>query len=119
MNICRRKVAPSLALLLFLTLNVNTAFAGQVVVRKSSEPFDAFAVRDQVLLENEWREAVRMQQQIQILQALPMACTPFSRPYVYYRCNGHFYRPYQYQNKELYIEVDDIRPTSGQAEQVE
>lgn len=111
MNICRRKIVSTLALL-FVAGFAHAAAAGQVVVRKSSEPFDAFAVRDKVLLEHEWKEALRMQQQIQILQALPLACTPYSRPYIYYRCNGLFYRPYQYKNKELYIQVDDVMPAS-------
>jgi len=82
--------------------------AGQVVVRKSSEPFDAFAVRDQVLREHEWREALRMQQQINILQSLPIGCIPMARPYAYYSCGGNFFRPYQYQNNELYIQIDPL-----------
>ncbi|GAA0779934.1 MULTISPECIES: hypothetical protein [Pseudomonadati] len=80
--------------------------AGQVVVRKSSESFDAFAVRDQVLKDYEWQEALRMQQQIQILQSLPLGCLPMAVPYRYFTCNGLAYRPYQYQNKELYIQID-------------
>ncbi|NRD72583.1 hypothetical protein HQQ94_04855 [Shewanella sp. VB17] len=88
------------------------AFSGQIVVRKSSEPFDAFAVRDEVLREYEWKEALRMQQQIDILQSLPLNCIPFRSPYHYYHCNGLFYRPYLYENKELYIQVDAIDGTS-------
>ncbi|QFU21511.1 hypothetical protein FM038_004680 [Shewanella eurypsychrophilus] len=96
----------SLALLLFVL--PSYVDAGQVVVRKSSEPFDAFAVRDQVLREHEWQEALRMQQQIQILQALPVGCILMARPYAYYSCQGSFYRPYQYKNKDVYIQVDAV-----------
>ncbi|MCL1141247.1 hypothetical protein [Shewanella gaetbuli] len=85
------------------------SIAGQVVVRKSSEPFDAFAVRDQVAKEHEWQEALRMQQQIQILQALPNGCMPVAVPYRYFNCQGLSYRPYQYQNKELFIQIDPPR----------
>ncbi|QYJ89230.1 hypothetical protein [Shewanella halotolerans] len=85
--------------------------AGQVVVRKSSEPFDAFAVRDKVLQDFEWRESLRLQQQIEILQSLPLGCVLFKLPYAYYRCGVRFYRPYLYQTEgenpqQLYIQVD-------------
>lgn len=88
---------------------------GQVVVRKSSEPFDAFAVRDQVLRDHQWQQALRMQQQIQILQALPTGCILLARPYTYYACQGIFYRPYQYQDRDVYIQVDAV---DEQADQV-
>lgn len=85
--------------------------AGQVVVRKSSEPFDAFAVRDKVQQDFAWRESLRMQQQIKILQSLPLGCVMFKLPYAYYRCGANFYRPYQYRDegkatRQLYIQVD-------------
>ncbi|WP_394146676.1 hypothetical protein [Shewanella atlantica] len=82
--------------------------AGQVVVRKSSEPFDAFAVRDQVLRDHEWQELLRMQRQLNILQSLPIGCVPLVRPYPYYSCGRNFYRPYRYHNQELYIQIDPI-----------
>ncbi|WP_040571740.1 hypothetical protein [Shewanella benthica] len=85
---------------------------GQVVVRKSSEPFDAFAVRDQVLQDHQWQEVLRMQQQIQILQALPSGCILLARPYTYYSCQGLFYRPYQ--NRDVYIQVDAVGDPAGQ-----
>ncbi|BAJ00736.1 hypothetical protein [Shewanella violacea] len=94
------------ALCLFVLSLSAPSYAGQVVVRKSSEPFDAFAVRDQVLRDHQWREALRMQQDIQILQALPAGCILLSRPYAYYSCHGLFYKPYQYQNRHVYIQVD-------------
>lgn len=92
--------------LIGFTFAANQVFAGQVVVRKSSEPFDAFAVRDQVAKDHQWREALRMQQQIQILQTLPLGCLPVVKPYRYYRCNGLSYRPYQHKNQELFIQID-------------
>lgn len=82
------------------------ASAGEVVVRKSSEPFDAFAVRDQVLADHQWLEGLRFQKQIQILQALPVGCLPVERPFRYFTCGSQFYRPYEYQDKQLYIEID-------------
>ncbi|MBL4912376.1 hypothetical protein L2719_01070 [Shewanella schlegeliana] len=91
--------------MLLATLSVN-ASAGQVVVRKSSEPFDAFAVRDEVQRQHEWREALRFQQQLQILQALPLGCIPLASPYHHFSCQGLFYRPYPYQNRELFIQID-------------
>ena len=83
-----------------------SAFAGEVIVNRSSEPFDAFAVRDQVLKDFEWQESLRRQQQIQILQALPSGCVTVMKPYRHFTCGEHNYRPYDYQQRELYIEVD-------------
>lgn len=96
---------------LLMAVIVGELQAGQVVVRKSSEPFDAFAVRDQVQRDFEWRESLRLQQQIQILQSLPLGCALFKHPYAYYRCGASFYRPYLYQTdnnlgQQLYIQID-------------
>ncbi|QYK03213.1 hypothetical protein K0I62_03935 [Shewanella psychrotolerans] len=90
---------------------VAVVHSGQVVVRKSSEPFDAFAVRDKVLKDHQWQEMLRMQQQIKILQALPTGCVAISVPYRHFRCGGYYYRPYGYPSArsgvdEVYIQVD-------------
>lgn len=89
-------------------VSISASHAGEVVVRKSSEPFDAFAVRDQVLQDHQWREALRMQQQLTILRALPLGCVLVPTPYRYFHCGAHFYRPYRdgKSNNELYIEID-------------
>lgn len=100
--------------LLLLCFSSFSAVSGQVVVRKSSEPFDAFAVRDQVLLEHDWQQALRFQRQIQILQALPIGCLPIAVPYRYFTCGSQFYRPYSYQDKQLYIEIDKPSPITSQ-----
>ncbi|WOT05911.1 hypothetical protein [Shewanella youngdeokensis] len=83
-----------------------SAIAGQVVVRKSSEPFDAFAVRNQVLADFEWQASLQLQDQINILQALPLGCLPMMTPYPYFNCHGHFYRPLVHEEKQLYIQID-------------
>ncbi|MEZ9819742.1 hypothetical protein AB4238_03800 [Shewanella sp. 10N.286.45.A1] len=100
--------------LLLLCFSSFSAVSGQVVVRKSSEPFDAFAVRDQVLLEHDWQQALRFQRQIQILQALPIGCLPITVPYRHFTCGAQFYRPYRYQDKQLYIEIDKPSPSTPQ-----
>ncbi|GIU51422.1 hypothetical protein [Shewanella sp. KT0246] len=94
-------------------LSAETAQAGKVVVRKASEPFDAFAIRDQVQQEHQWQEMLRMQQQIQILQALPVGCLPIAVPYHYFNCSGNAYRPYPYQGKEVFIQIDQPKNTSN------
>lgn len=92
--------------LLLLTMLLSLgATAGQVVVRKSDEAFDAFAVRDQLAREHQWQEAIRAQQQLDILQSLPLGCMLVPSPYRYFSCNGLFYRPYLWQGRELYISV--------------
>jgi len=100
-NIVQRYVLLSL-----ITLFVMPVMAGQVVVTRSSEPFDAFAVRDQVLKDFEWQESLRRQEQIQILQALPIGCVLMTKPYRHFSCGESTYRPYQHQQRELYIKVD-------------
>lgn len=82
------------------------ALAGQVVVTRSNEHFDAFAVRDQVLKDYEWQESLRRQEQIQILQALPLGCIVQMQPYRYFRCGQDNYRPYRYQQQDVFIKVD-------------
>lgn len=103
-NIVQRYVLLSL-----ITLFVMPVMAGQVVVTRSSEPFDAFAVRDQVLKDFEWQESLRRQEQIQILQALPIGCVLMTKPYRHFSCGESAYRPYHYQQRELYIKVDPPR----------
>ncbi|MCE9677834.1 hypothetical protein LZP69_01330 [Shewanella sp. AS1] len=88
----------------------HLAFAGEVVVRKSSEAFDAFAVKQQVLKEHHWRELLRMQQQIEILQALPSGCLFSQGEASYFLCAGGSYLPYLYSDpqggeREVYIRV--------------
>lgn len=94
-------------LMICILLAINfMAIAGQVVVRQSSEHFDAFAVRDQVQQDHQWQEILRMQQQLQILQALPSGCLPVAIPYRYFNCSGNAYRPYPYQDQEVFIKID-------------
>lgn len=102
LNAARR--VRSLFLIVISGLISTTVVAGEVIVNRSSEPVDAFAVRDQVLKDFEWQESIRRQQQIQILQALPLGCITVIRPYRYFSCGEHHYRPYNYQQRELYID---------------
>ncbi|WP_372871443.1 hypothetical protein [Shewanella sp.] len=81
------------------------ALAGQVVVRSSDEPFDAFAVRNELARQHEWQEALRAEQQLKILERLPIGCILRPTPYRHFHCDGLFYRPYQWRDKELYISV--------------
>ncbi len=99
--------------LIGLIITTSMASAGQVVVRKSSEPFDAFAVRDEVQKQHQWREALRFQQQLQILQSLPLGCIAMPTPYQYFSCQGLFYRPYHYQNQDVFIQIDPPNPATN------
>jgi hypothetical protein len=75
---------PILINLLMGSLLLSAAsYAGTVVVRQSSTPFDAFAVRDSVLQQHEWQELLRQQQQIMILQSLPIGCLAVTSPFHY------------------------------------
>ncbi|MGX9460022.1 hypothetical protein ACWXWU_02105 [Shewanella sp. A14] len=92
---------------IFLVFFFSTiADAGTVVVRKSSEPFDAFAVRNEVLKQHEWRELIRQQQQLIILRSLPLTCIAVNATYLYFNCGQNNYRPYQYQDQQLFIQIE-------------
>jgi len=86
------------------------ALAGEVVVTRSSVPFDAFAVRDAMLKDHEWQALIKHQQQWQILQALPIGCIVVLTPYRSFVCGSHTYRPYVYQQREVYILIDVRTP---------
>ncbi|NKF51326.1 hypothetical protein G3R49_12240 [Shewanella sp. WXL01] len=89
-----------------MTLSMSKAYAGQVVVRKSSEPFDAFAIRDHVRELHQWKESIRFQEQIKIIQSLPVGCITVVTPYRYYHCGLNFYRPYEYKGITHFVQVD-------------
>lgn len=97
---------PAATFSILCAIIVLPALAGQVVVTRSNEHFDAFAVRDQVLKDYEWQESLRRQEQIQILQALPLGCIVQMQPYRYFRCGQDNYRPYRYQQQDVFIKVD-------------
>jgi hypothetical protein len=102
------------AILLSLGLNLSiivvlfgmqNAYAGTVVVRKSTETFDAFALRDELAKQHQWQEGLRHEQQLTILRALPLGCLVIEAPSEYYTCAGLAYRQYQYQDEALYIQI--------------
>jgi hypothetical protein len=98
---------PILINLLMGSLLLSAAsYAGTVVVRQSSTPFDAFAVRDSVLQQHEWQELLRQQQQIMILQSLPIGCLAVTSPFHYFSCGNQFYRLYEYQDTQLFIQIE-------------
>jgi hypothetical protein len=98
---------PALINLLMGSLLLSaTSHAGTVVVRQSSTPFDAFAVRDLVLQQHQWQELLRQQQQITILQSLPIGCLAVTSPFDYFSCGHQFYRPYEYQDRQIFIQID-------------
>jgi hypothetical protein len=91
--------------LVLASLCMPNASAGTVVVRKSSEPFDAFALRDELAKQHQWQESLRHEQQLTILRSLPLGCLLIETPFEYYTCAGQAYRQYQYQGEALYIQI--------------
>ncbi len=94
-------------LLCFISLSATCG--DRIVVRSSDQPFDAFAVRDQILREHEWQESLRLQQQIRISEALPLGCHFFTSPYHYYVCGQDYFRPYTMRDQELFIQIDPVK----------
>jgi hypothetical protein len=95
-----------LVLALVLLFSINTyVLAGTVVVRKSTEPFDAFALRDELAKQHEWQQALAQQQQLNIIRSLPVGCLTLVAPYPYYACDARFYRPYLHSGEALYIQI--------------
>lgn len=81
------------------------AYAGTVVVRKSTEPFDAFALRDELARQHEWQQALRQQQQLNILRSLPLGCLVLETPHRYFTCGSKAYRQYDYRGEALFIQI--------------
>ncbi|WP_445946012.1 hypothetical protein [Shewanella sp.] len=100
------------ALLAFI-VGISDAAAGTVTVRKSSDPFDAFAVRDELAKDHKWQQALAQQQQLDILRSLPAGCLSLMTPYPYYSCAALFYRPHQHQGELLYIQIPDPAVSSN------
>ncbi|WP_240778754.1 hypothetical protein [Shewanella sp. SNU WT4] len=106
-----------IVLVAMAALASSTAYAGKVVVHDATEPFDAFAVRNALREEKQWQQTLAFERQLKILQDLPINCVlvaprrPEPRASSHnsanrdYQCGQQFYRPYQYQGKELYIGI--------------
>lgn len=90
------------------------ALAGPVIVSKGGEKIDAFALRDQLAREHEWQEWLRFQQAIKWLEVLPVNCELMSQQGGGYRCGGNYYRPYQQDGREIYIQGNPGGEMSGQ-----
>lgn len=93
------------ALLLLLT---SAAGAGPVVVRDSSDPpFDAFALKRELMAQQAWQEVLRQQQSLEWLEQLPLWCTraPGSGA-ADFSCDGLYYRPFHHQGHNGYLRID-------------
>ena len=86
--------------------------AGTVTVQKSSENKpDPWQLKQQILAENAWREQLKYQQGLQWLYQLPLGCIAGVVRPLYYQCGGNFYRPYQSNGQQLYIQIDPPEST--------
>lgn len=74
-------------------LYITLAFAGDVIIHDKSQPYDPFAVRDKKKADHQWQQQQQLQQQIQLIQSLPVGCLLIAMPFKHYRCGGQFYRP--------------------------
>ncbi|MCH1929513.1 hypothetical protein L9G16_04910 [Shewanella sp. A25] len=93
-----------------MMVGATSTYAGEVIVTRSSEePVDVFAVRDQLLKDHAWQESLRTQEQIHILQSLPIGCIALQHPYPYFSCGQEAYRPYRYQQQDVFIKVNPPR----------
>lgn len=100
----------NITILFVFTSIAVSAFAGdRIIVRSSDEAFDAFKVRDQILKDHEWQESLRLQQQIKILEVLPLGCALFQHPFNYYACGSEFYRPYIQNNAKVFVQIDPVK----------
>ncbi|MFM5714900.1 hypothetical protein BJP24_13120 [Aeromonas allosaccharophila] len=94
------------------------AMAGQVIVNKGMSVADTFALRDQLAREHEWQEWLRFQQAIKWLEVLPVNCELMSQPGGDYRCGGDYYRPYQKDGREIYIQGNPAGDAASQLPQI-
>lgn len=89
------------------------AMAGQVIVNQGLSIGDTFALRDQLAREHQWQEWLRYQQAIKWLEVLPVNCELMSQPGGGYRCGSDYYRPYQKDGREIYIQGNPAGETTG------
>ena len=106
---------------LLLVILTTSAGAGPVVVRDSSDPpFDAFALKRELMQQQAWEEALRQQQSLEWLDQLPLWCTraPGSGASDF-SCDGLYYRPFNHQGRDGYLRIDppEVRPVPRQPPQ--
>ncbi|MBW8191083.1 hypothetical protein K0504_08560 [Neiella marina] len=83
------------------------SLAGKIVVRKSSDPeFDVWAMKQELIQQNAWNEALRQQQVLNWVYSIPPGCLAHAAPYRYYACNNQYWRPYTHQGQNMYIQID-------------
>ncbi len=94
-------------LLLGLVLPLAMASAGQIIVQKSSDEdkVDVFALKNELLQQQIWQQRLRNQNQLRWLSTLPLGCV--LKPQGNYQCGFTWYRPYFYQQQQLYIEIPE------------
>ncbi|WP_440894492.1 hypothetical protein [Aeromonas dhakensis] len=102
---------------LLLLLATLPAAAGPVIVNQGMSSADTFALRDKLAKEHEWQEWLRFQQAIKWLEVLPVNCELMSEAGGSYRCGGNYYRPYQQDGRDIYIQGDPSGVTPGQPQQ--
>ncbi|MCM2678736.1 hypothetical protein [Echinimonas agarilytica] len=108
-----------LRITMFIILMIVTAptVAGKVVVRKSSDPeFDPWALKKELIQHNAWQESMRQQHILNWVYSLPAGCYLYASPYRYYGCGGQYWRPYEYQNKQIFVEID--APANAQSDPI-
>ncbi|MDO6687709.1 MULTISPECIES: hypothetical protein [unclassified Agarivorans] len=106
--------------LIYLLINLFFASfgasAGPIIVQKSSDPnkVDAFELKKELLEQHLWQEQLRTEAQLQWLRELPVGCV-FSANGDY-QCGLNWYRPYRYQQQQLYIEVPSPQSSAENAQ---
>ncbi len=107
-------------LTLLLLMLTNGVGAGPVVHDSSDPPFDAFALKRELMQQQAWEEALRQQQSLEWLDQLPLWCTraPGSGASDF-SCDGLYYRPFSHQGRDGYLRIDppEIRPVPRQPQQ--
>lgn len=103
---------------------IFASLAGSITIVKSSEVSpdspDPWQIKQQILLENQWREWIKTEQGINLLYQLPIGCAVLNGPqprhfsFPVYNCFGRFYRPYSWQNQDVFVEVTP--PETSQSE---
>ncbi|MEE1675331.1 hypothetical protein SNR37_000656 [Agarivorans aestuarii] len=84
-----------------------SAVGGPIIVQKSSDPnkVDAFELKKELLEQHLWQEQMRNEAQLHWLRELPVGCV--FTAVGDYQCGLNWYRPYRYQQQQLYIQIPD------------
>ncbi|GLP95645.1 hypothetical protein [Paraferrimonas sedimenticola] len=92
---CKRVTPPWSLAVIMTVLFCTSVQAGSVVVRNTNQDYDAFAVRDEKKRQYQRQEAIRLQQSLRIVRAVPLGCVIYPNHQLPWLCSPYYPLPTQ------------------------